>query len=1515
MNRFRVNLHPAFFVNPEIGSEVQESPEAQLERELNELKAPILEEFSSATNNFLSSVNQGQEQKILSRYTDSAQLRADQKRFFERVNSEKNGKKYSEMWNENITQGFWHLISALKEANYFDGKNIQTETAKLKEQYWNEVKKQYIDSVWFSRNKKFDREKDTLFWRESSNYPANKIYCELTWATTIVRLEKAKVTTYDVDPNHESQKEDEEVSATTKQRVRFLAHDLPNYLWGVKDKTALQKILGWTPIVRSGVDAPSFEDKKQIEKFIKAVDRLDGENVELTLIRVFDNLQSNATEDQIKQALNDNNLTLKKDKYIKHIKRAFEFYNSTQSVDNSVKEQHALYLSILQIVQRQGGFDKAISAFEQDVSDFKEKHDKEWKEYRKGKKLDENYKAFAEKLWFQDFTSATRLSEKWEEYFQNTDIVNILADINNDWAINFADRWVTKTWAQFKEIFNMVWEDVALPNLLAQAKMVNGTLTNYEWMAISDEEFTAEQIKAWNKKLILLLQSIISNPGLDLRTLMLYGPDAAKRSGEMYEVLQNAPESADDPRVQAVVQEKFKNLDLSNLEMEGSQVASAEWLHQAASWALYTEYMRWIGLWWRISFEEWAKWVSINGWFQASEKWISIWLNLAYNREINLWKGWTVSPGASVGFIPLFHPNWSAGAWVEIAKKWISKHSEENKVWLRLSFTEVFWVAHVYSAFLWWERDRATWIEKDRPNMKREFNTKVITPLIDAIAENFKDKEFDLTVPENSILVETAVDKVVEDLLKWDKWKFNDKDIKRLKENTIRYLINYNKAPIANEKVRQQIANEMAENYSYAWAEERFQDIDWKTYRSWANIWVSWVQIWSKWVPLIHLWASFKTQSIDMYGDWALNSQVVEALSGSTWDEEKINYFNSYLLVSPEAKFALNDWYIVIPAKAMSECDIKINPGMKGLIKKDESWNILLSPETYMNLPDVLLGAARKSAKVLIGWWNESEAVKLKDVVKDPTWFTEWDIDTTKLTGKENLFTQEGLASALNDLKAKLPDDQDLQAFNFDDAILGQLERWKKYKITIEKTWSWIWSPKVEEVTSGNPLQIEYVGSEELGEMMKGNAQRIAEVAYGEALKVTSNRLYLISHEVSLNNWKKSHKRPEYVNFANAVKDKDYQKAKEIIVAMLPKMDTYINKNQGNNKVNFSALVDDLNNITDDVELWQAMLSINNIFARVSSVQGWTDGKYHFKKYEKWKVMDRQIWEIIGMRAKEIERKINGSTLSQDTKDAYNGLIDFAEKYRTEHPDEYKDTSRKWEVLHNAVWINLWNSINIENPLFNPEVYEWSVIEWEALDNFPWKEELRLHALEVIARDKSLMWPVLSALNMDPNSEPTNITRTNDGRISIDFDGKNVILNAEMKFGYFAQCVNHMLLLDNINAEIPWEGASVNFWPSVMWNWQVHEWIKRSFVRTSKTGFELTFSPKQSKEEPKQEDQEWETDMWWWKVTPPDTTPIIIEYDENWNPIIPVIPDVPTPTPSIAPDDDTWVDTGGGWRD
>jgi hypothetical protein len=37
-------------------------------------------------------------------------------------------------------------------------------------------------------------------------------------------------------------------------------------------------------------------------------------------------------------------------------------------------------------------------------------------------------------------------------------------------------------------------------------------------------------------------------------------------------------------------------------------------------------------------------------------------------------------------------------------------------------------------------------------------------------------------------------------------------------------------------------------------------------------------------------------------------------------------------------------------------------------------------------------------------------------------------------------------------LKKQLPDEKDLQEFNFDESILDQLERGKKYIIVLEKT-------------------------------------------------------------------------------------------------------------------------------------------------------------------------------------------------------------------------------------------------------------------------------------------------------------------------------------------------------------------------------------------------------------------------------------------------------------------------------
>jgi DNA-binding FadR family transcriptional regulator len=84
----------------------------------------------------------------------------------------------------------------------------------------------------------------------------------------------------------------------------------------------------------------------------------------------------------------------------------------------------------------------------------------------------------------------------------------------------------------------------------------------------------------------------------------------------------------------------------------------------------------------------------------------------------------------------------------------------------------------------------------------------------------------------------------------------------------------------------------------------------------------------------------------------------------------------------------------------------------------------------------------------------------------------------------------------------------------------------------------------------------------------------VANDTYAEALRVTSNALYNISHD------KNNKLNSEYRAFANAVKDQQYEDAKATILAMLPKMDNYINQyQQKNNKVDFSKVSETLKNL------------------------------------------------------------------------------------------------------------------------------------------------------------------------------------------------------------------------------------------------------------------------------------------------------------------------------------------------
>jgi hypothetical protein len=109
---------------------------------------------------------------------------------------------------------------------------------------------------------------------------------------------------------------------------------------------------------------------------------------------------------------------------------------------------------------------------------------------------------------------------------------------------------------------------------------------------------------------------------------------------------------------------------------------------------------------------------------------------------------------------------------------------------------------------------------------------------------------------------------------------------------------------------------------------------------------------------------------------------------------------------------------------------------------------------------------------------------------------------------------------------------------------------------------------------------------------------------------------------------------------------------------------------------------------------------------------------------------------------------------------------------------------------------------------------------------------LHQRAMENFVKNETLIAPILKALWLEWGK--VEVKEFKDWKITLDIlkDNvkKQVTLEADLKFGYFTQCVNHTLILSDISATTE-DGASVHF-NSGVWEPGVNkEWNK--LVKTS----------------------------------------------------------------------------------
>lgn len=1430
MNRFRVNLHPALF---EIDELPRQQPEKYPERQdIDQTKNEVVENpaFSNIAGTVASNIS--------SRYAENyEQLTKNRKRFTERLKSnDSSWTEYNKVWENKISGGFNHLMKALEENNYFkDCKSDADKTNKKAEvlvKYLKEVRSQYENNIWVAGDKTFNNIKDTIFWENSKDYPANKVYCELTWAATIFNTDTHHMEWYGMTilESWGNSTETSTEAMSEKQNRKFLSNDLPQYLWNIKKTPWILKAFNWLPIFKVKESRPSKTDRKAIDNFLKTASRLqtqDKQDKAVALLNIFKESRGNFGMEQYKALLSKHQITVE-DKYLDDIVSVGKFYLDTQRDANNPENQHAIYLSVLKIIETEWWADNAATKFKPFIEQEKQNNKVEKKEwYANGKKLQETNPELyniAKQLGITDFTSATRLSEKTENYFKQNNIGTILANLDNDNTLSARDTmtWWLKTWQQFLEIFNQVWENTALSNLADRVNLESQVL----WITLPkyDKDTIKVDIKNWHTWLILLLQNIINNPGEDLLTLLW----DKKKPEYNKEQLANAKKQAEK-----MAGDMAKNIDLSWLkEAWLTGLPQPEELQSWLAATLYSEYTKGLGFWSKISFDEWVKWLAMNTGFQVRDDGsVVVWIWLSYNKEINLWKWWSTTPMFSAwGFIPLWYwkPELGGSLWFsdEIAKKWITYKWVAQKIWLDAGVTMVNG-AVVLSAGLSWYRDKLAWIDVAE-HEKREEMAELVKSMLDEYIEESK-KAVVPAQPRSIVLKLTDNDtmrKIIEQNAK--KTGVPTEKIDTVVKATMKLLAPYEGATLSPsfQWFKEIIAEWVADQYAMAWAEDRKAHISDSTYLSGANLWAFWVAG----APLVWIYAGIRLtdHDLDWYGDRWWNEYELNNANSEWWTDKTIDLLNQRLGLSKNEALSVNEEGIQIPNSLTAK--MKVSEDMKWLMKKDQNWNVTLSKRTTLR-ESIMQWTAIQSKELYVWAWPD---FKTKLNTANDDWFTN---DMNKVNDgvvekvNELLYTPEAIKWAIAQLKdqaqwqldAYNPTDDEINKIVNDLKTKAEKNPNHKLRLVIEKNADWISSHIEDTNNEWRWLELQYTTKLE---MFDSKAKQLADKVYERAAKLDNpGALNKIKHPVGK-------EMQAYKDFVAKLNGKNYEWAKSELIKVITKL---------NESYTWEKAFPTPAEWPTGEALGQLLMSINNVFARSTRVK-WKGNVESLNQYE----FTTQMWSIVEERERQIGSTLDKKLSPQDAA-IYKKLIAATKKYREQNNAELNHTSAQAAHLNNTVWFNLWDQTNPENPLLNPEIYQYGMMDSAKLEEcgFSLEEQNALHtrAINNFITNNALFNPLKRVLWLDESAtvKIAEWAELNNWKIKLDIWWKKVTLSSEMKFWYFTQCVNHTVILDNISLEDE-NGNTMNFGSGTWESGKYVEWNKSSIVATTTYNFGIAFT-------------------------------------------------------------------------
>lgn len=557
--------------------------------------------------------------------------------------------------------------------------------------------------------------------------------------------------------------------------------------------------------------------------------------------------------------------------------------------------------------------------------------------------------------------------------------------------------------------------------------------------------------------------------------------------------------------------------------------------------------------------------------------------------------------------------------------------------------------------------------------------------------------------------------------------------------------------------------------------------------------------------------------------------------------------------------------------KLLAKSNIALNPAIKQNIKIDkEKRTIVVHKNTLLRASSGYL-ADSKAMTLDIGAHRTDKSAQIitKDLVNDflNNQVNEWNLAPEAKIAPEKLpklaasFDEQKFARAFKELKAQVAkagyefpseyanlsiekntteDGQTVYAlFNNGALVIGDdlnamiIPEWKhlvidttsgevKFKFEDIQTGKENFKVKFEWLPKAAPISADVLN-------VDSDIKGLIDGLYTNLSLLKSNAIRNVAHKAtgraSLTNGYTAWRKALSDFCCELPKEWDYAKinlAADKMIALLVSMDKYIQHSDGANKAGiFKDILEgawglselkDKKDYASKVKLQQLLLALDGMFSRTANVRGTNENNKYQLQYgaESNKNTFNQITTDISTKIVAKMKKLNAKKTGQ-----FDCYEDYANLFKSMNEGTQNIESQVSSVVKEGVIAyNYGNPADMMRPIINPHIIEWT----ENKNKLPIPETVKLHVLQQLFQEDSiLVVNILQSLK-----ERTWSTQTLEEMReivyaqlwsllkweAIDIWWKKVTMWAAFSTGYFAQCVNHMVMIGDLHFNV--EGTPGN---------------------------------------------------------------------------------------------------------